>query len=105
MTDVTDKLSGADIIPFPTRLPPSIDAAARLYKAVRALGQASAELHDNIPNWRRSINVLTVSLGEIAESLQILSTELTTASLQLQCFCNEELERDDGGCITLSNDG
>jgi len=48
------------------------------------LDQANAELRNTISDWRRSVGVLTVSLGEITDSLGILETGLMTLSSQIQ---------------------
>ncbi len=93
MADRADQKSSAEIIPFPHRLAPPVDAGARLDRALRALDQANAELRGHISDWRRSIGALTVGLGEITESLRILDTELTTVSSQLQHSGDEEPER------------
>jgi hypothetical protein len=57
------------------------------------LDQANAELRNTISDWRRSVGVLTVSLGEITDSLGILETGLTTLSSQIQRSGHEAPDR------------
>ena len=71
---------GAEIIRFPGRLRLSVDLATRLVEAIRALDQANTKLGDEFPDLQNATKALTVSLREIAESLQVLDTGLTTAS-------------------------
>ena len=71
---------GAEIIRFPGRPRLSVVLAARLGEAICALDQANSKLGDEFPDLHIATKALTVSLGEIAESLHVLDTGLTTAS-------------------------
>jgi hypothetical protein len=74
MPNEMDNSSSSEIIPFPDRFRLSVDATARLERAIHGLDQAYNQLRDHISCWRAGPNALTVNLGEIADNLQILDT-------------------------------
>jgi hypothetical protein len=76
--------AGAEIIQFPRRPGLSVDVAARLDRAVRALEQASSKLRNESASLCRANNALIVGLGEIAESLQVLETHLIATLSRLE---------------------
>ena len=84
MPDGTDRSSRTNVVPFRGCPRTPISAAARLDQAIRALDQANSELRDTVAGWRAATTELSVSLGELAGSLQALEKEVTTMASRVQ---------------------